>query len=491
MSIRIDKFNTEILPVWDVIKELINEIDSKGLSTSDRDQIAYLKKVKGYLSEMLAGAEPDFIPLQTLSNLKSSLSNIKGQLESYINNKNITHINNVTNDYIDTLLRDLMPFIFYKGTASKALQTALSEYSKTITEYSQSYLIEIQKIHTDVQNLKYKMDMILENVSDNQEQFNEYNIQLFDEDNGLKNRITEMVDDFEEKFNKIEKFYEIIFQEDGLEEKLKLFEQDAEEQNEEISQLKKDSENTLNGLKKFYVDIFGTKNDDGEITGGLKQELVIRKQQLEDFKIEQQTRYRELNTQIETLLPGATSAGLSSAYKDMRMGFETEAKWYGWAFYGSLFILLLVVVIIHLLIHYEIFSFIEIPVTDSDNLGTNLLALFKSLIFKLPFYLPALWLVIFISKRRNEVLRLEQEYAHKEALAKSYDSYRQQVEKLQQEQQNKLLPILLEKMIIAISLNPAETLDKGGKDKTPIEELMKKQEFLDFIKKAKDFSNGK
>ena len=34
------------------------------------------------------------------------------------------------------------------------------------------------------------------------------------------------------------------------------------------------------------------KNDDGEITGGLKQELVIRKQQLEDFKIEQQTRYR-------------------------------------------------------------------------------------------------------------------------------------------------------------------------------------------------------
>jgi len=100
-------------------------------------------------------------------------------------------------------------------------------------------------------------------------------------------------------------------------------------------------------------------------------------------------------------------------------------------------------------------------------------------------------LVIFISKRRNEVLRLEQEYAHKEALAKSYDSYRQQIEKLQQEQQNKLLPILLEKMIIAISLNPAETLDKGGKDKTPIEELMKKQEFLDFIKKAKDFSNGK
>ena len=42
---------------------------------------------------------------------------------------------------------------------------------------------------------------------------------------------------------------------------------------------------------------------DGEIEGGLKNELETRKKELDDFKKKQQERYNELNKQIESLLP--------------------------------------------------------------------------------------------------------------------------------------------------------------------------------------------
>lgn len=87
--------------------------------------------------------------------------------------------------------------------------------------------------------------------------------------------------------------------------------------------------------------------------------------------------------------------------------------------------------------------------------------------------------------------RLAQEYAHKEALAKSYDSYKQQIEKLSEENRNELLPKLMDNMLKAIALNPAETLDKNHKEPTPIEEVIKKKEFWDFIEKSKNLMPSK
>ena len=99
----------------------------------------------------------------------------------------------------------------------------------------------------------------------------------------------------------------------------------------------------------------------------------------------------------------------------------------------------------------------------------------------MPFIIPALWLVIFVSRRRSEAERLSQEYAHKEVLAKSYDSYKQQIEKLSKEDQEELLPVLMEGMIKAISLNPAETLDKKHQSDSPISEVLKDKNFIDSI----------
>ena len=57
----------------------------------------------------------------------------------------------------------------------------------------------------------------------------------------------------------------------------------------------------------------------------------------------------------------------------------------------------------------------------------------KNLVGRLPIYIPILWLALYASKRRSEYQRLQQEYAHKEAIAKSFDKYKKQIEDLDNE----------------------------------------------------------
>ena len=95
----------------------------------------------------------------------------------------------------------------------------------------------------------------------------------------------------------------------------------------------------------------------------------------------------------------------------------------------------------------------------------------RSLAYKLPFYGPAVWFAYYASKRRSEYQRLQQEYAHKEALAKSYDSYKKQIQELGQEN-NEMLVSLLNKAIDAIAHNASKTLDGKHGDKMPLQEAL-------------------
>lgn len=198
MSIRQDKFKDKFIPLWEEITEIISKLDSKGLSTEDRDEIAHLRKVSAYLKTMFDNVEPDFIPLKTLDNLSSPLTNIKTVLTNYINSENITYIKSINNDYMDTLLRDVMPFIIYKGETSTALKNAINEYSQAINKHSQDFLSRIQTSATTFEESKKKIDTILEDISKIKKQIDNYNNELFD-DNGLKSKISEMISDIENK----------------------------------------------------------------------------------------------------------------------------------------------------------------------------------------------------------------------------------------------------------------------------------------------------
>lgn len=461
MSFRKQKFDNEFMPLWIDIKKMALNIDARGVSTSDRDEIAQLKKVIAYFSEMLNSLDPDFIPLQILNNIHIPLSNIRDLLNSYYSNKDIRYILSVNNDYLDTLLRDLMPFIFYKGKASKALQNALSEYSDTILNHTESFVDKSKKA---LENILYNQN-IIDNIKNDlditKDQIDKYRSKLFEQDDGIENKINILVGEFEDKSEQLSVLYNKIFQENGIKNQIENSREEVKQIVEDIYGIRDESSEFIKKLENFYDRIYGTKDSDGNFNGGLKQEIQERQIELEEFKKTQQIRYQELNTQIESLLPAATSVGLASAYKEMKDDCRKNINIYNWIFYFSLLSLFVTVIVMQYLGFSDVW-------TSNDNLGNNLIGLLKVFSLKLPFIIPTLWLSMFSSKRRNESQRLEQEYAHKEALAKSYASYRQQIEKLGDEKQQELLPILLENMIKAIAFNPAETLDKNHKDDTPI-----------------------
>lgn len=519
MSNRKDRLEKEILPLLEDIASTIKDISVAGLATIDRDEIAHLKKVFKYIYEMLKSLDPDFIPIRTIDATKTSLQNIAANLRSYLTSPYIGYITSVNEDYLDTLLRDLMPFFFYKGKIAESLEKALNEYSTTISEHASSYLNEVKQASITAQESLENIEDIASDATNKQELFTKYSNDIFGKE-GLKNKISELVTNFEKKSQDINKLHQNIFDEDdGIEVKINEYFSNGKEQNDNLNNLTKNSAKILEEIKAFHKDVFGEEDEYGTLKGGLKNELLERKSELDEFKTEQQKRYDELNSQIESLLPGATSAGLSSAYAGMHIYFSREVRKYGLFFITSIVLLFSIIVGVNLYPHEK--SIIqELPTIqlnivknnmENDKLSNNIdlksiipnnasslgiqeyslgnkaISILDSLIYKLPFILPAIWLVFFFSRRRSEAQRLAQEYAHKEVLAKSYESYKQQIEKLSEEEQNKLLPILMENMLKAIALNPAETLDKNHKEPTPIEEVIKKKEFWDFIEKIKNF----
>lgn len=478
MSIKIDKFNNEIIPLWNEIQNFVNEIDETLISDSYIENLAYLRKITAFLSEAMSCIDADFLPRAFLDNIKSYLSNIKNYLvntQGYTNSSYISY----TEDSLDNLLQIVFPFILHKGKAIKGLRVGLNEYSKTINAHVENEFSEIKLIQESANKIKAELKDKLDDFEALRTEIEEYRDSIFSED-GVKESIENLLNNSESKLSEIEELHNSIYEEDGLKQEIDEFYSNISDKNKEINELKEDSSTTLQGLSNFYDKIFGKDDGNGKKVGGLKQEIDQRRSDLDEFKQKQQERYNELNKQIENLLPGATSAGLSSAYSEMRNKFSKNAKWYGWGFYFSLFVLLITVLCIK-----DVMLVRDIPL--DKGIWISLLVLLGNFAVKMPFIIPALWLVIFISRRRSEAERLSQEYAHKEVLAKSYDSYKQQIEKLSKEDQEELLPVLMEGMIKAISLNPAETLDKKHQSDSPISEVLKDKNFMNsFVDNIKE-----
>lgn len=102
-----------------------------------------------------------------------------------------------------------------------------------------------------------------------------------------------------------------------------------------------------------------------------------------------------------------------------------------------------------------------------------------ALIFKVMVNAPLIWVATIANINLNRFSRLEQEYSHKEALAKSYERYKDEIEQLEQigiEGANDLKIKLLEINLDAFKVNPAANSDRAKSDAP----------FNGFLKKSKD-----
>jgi len=169
--------------------------------------------------------------------------------------------------------------------------------------------------------------------------------------------------------------------------------------------------------------------------------------------------------QIEGLLPGATSAGLATAYNNRRVKAENSAKLYSWTFFiGIVALAVSAAATVTQTLSLWPFAWEFIRIESPKEY-------FDKILFKLPLVIPVLWATLTVSKRRSEMQRLAEEYAHKESLAQSYEGFKQQIVELGKDD-GALLRNLLEVVLTAISINAAKTLDGKHGEKMPVQEVI-------------------
>lgn len=423
---------------WDNFKESVENYNIEEVTDSSTlVEFARLKKILVFIDSYLKLIDPEINKINILNDPLTHLNSAISEFNSFASNKNNTHIQR-TNNHIDNCIVHLKNAnILIPKISAKSVSVMISEYSKTIEKsLSEINLSESEEAATQIKLLKNE---------------------LIDDETSIESKIRDTFNDIEKKYKAINEFYsETLVDENeykSTKTEISIAKKSIFDDIKIIKESITEATNELDELEKFYIKIYGKLDENKENRiDGLKQELDKRLTSLTEFESKQKNKYEALIQEIESLLPSATSVGLAEAYHQEREKFNLP-------------IILWNIIFIVSLIGITTLSFITLKDLNTlDDIG-------KSILHSLPITVPLIWLAIYASKRRSENQRLEQEYAHKEALAKSYSSYKKQIEELNKDDAT-LLVKLLDSAIETISYNASESLDKKHGDGTVLNEIV-------------------
>ncbi len=454
---------------WASLKEHVHEIvlDDETVET-DVAEVARLRKVVTYLAELIDNIDPELTPLSTWKNFNNQVIPCLTEVTNFNSNRNIAHIT-AANNHADNLLTYVRPYMVLPKSAATAASRSAAAYAKVAEEYVKNLSEKIKSIVSEINEIKAKTGSNFEDIEKSMSNIVELEVELFGEDEkpGLKHELYELFSDTEDKHESICDIYNEILVGKGEElstaQEISEAKVDSVKKRKEIDELLSEATEEISELEKFHTTVFGKVNDDGSREGGLAKNLENLKTKLTKFEEIQSDRYQALNDEIESLLPGATSAGLATAYREMKDSFSKPIRNSSILFYIS--VAGLVGVSFILAVQSVGWSQITFRTIDTWD------AVLKTIAYKIPFFAPIVWLAFYATKRRSEAQRLQQEYAHKEALAKSYNSYKKQISEFA-EKDDELLRELIRKAIEAVSHNASSTLDGKHGDNMPAQEAL-------------------
>ena len=445
-----------------VVNEWVHVIESANLikigdhSADDKVQILRMKKLITHLDSVIQSIDPQLLSQDTLNDLHNEITNcypsIKGGNFS------------IANQCLDNIATHLGAFHLASITKTESIKkfaVQLRKHSDTVNEIATEGYSKSENLLNEINKNNEEMNTIFGRIS-------QFYKDLFEDNENRRSsrtRILGMEAESKSKLIEIQKVHEKLFKWKGEGQTVV---EHIEKLHETVSKKIKNTTEELAEIDSYHTKIFGEKNEQGELEGGLKQEIEARKGELSEFNTEQSEIISALREQIEGLLPGATSAGLASAYKELKDEAHKGEVWFRWFFVGC----------VVALIAFGVFLFFTIELQSLSDWGRNILS-------ASPIVVPLALLIGFFSKRRSEQHRLKQEYAHKEALAKSYDSFKQQVDALagaaaDENKKEILLNHLMKIMIDEVGFNAAKTLDKNHGDdmpsKNPVNSIIGKTE---------------
>ena len=269
----------------------------------------------------------------------------------------------------------------------------------------------------------YSGNSIVENLSTKIKEIEEKYVQLFEEKNEDGENIFGAL---ETKISKTSEIWEEYFKEDEYgKTKSKLI------------------DSKLKAINQFHLEIFG---DGSSENVSLNQELNDRLTNLKDIE-----------KRAKEILDDSSEAGLAG-------GFVLKRK------EANLARLISLIVFGSAIIFMFLFNYNFFEKSDFENLK------WSTILYKLTINAPIIWIASIANINLNKFSRLEQDYSHKEALAKSYERYRSEIHQLKTlgvEGAENLNVKLLETNLDAFKVNPANFTNQNQRDNISIIELIK------------------
>jgi hypothetical protein len=475
--------------IWTSLLEAIEplDVDDKTVTTTV-EELARLKKVLVFVDSIIVNVDLELTPKSVWGNCHGQADACLQQVRSYAANRNAAHLVQA-NEHADNLLTYVRPYMVPPEQALEAYGEAVRTFADQISQYVGSFQERTSQVQTTLATAVDKaisQQGEIEAIELRAKQFDEYLFVGIEGNDSAEEYIKQMLSTVEARHIAVETLHQKLLEgPDSTSAKITIYAKEVHQLHDSLNELLDSATSRHKELESFYERIFGRSmaDDDEMQEGGLKRELDVRLEQLGRHETEQKTRQEALFESIESLLPGATSAGLASAYKALKDHFKTPIIRYTQAFYASMLTLLLGGLILVL----DSITLTPFHVEFVKTSGWE--EVLRTLLTRAPIVLPVVWIAIFSATRRSQYERLQQEYAHKEAFASSYESYKKQLQELQVDADG-LQKELIAKAIEAISFNASKTLDGKHMEKLPTHQLLEKLNFEE-LKKLVDLVKEK
>ena len=477
---------------WRVLLEEVPSlsVDDQTVLTSVQE-LARVKKVVEYLREAIASIDIELVPKSVWDNFNGQCSPCLQEVANYKSNRNIAHLQNA-NQHLDNLLSYIKPYLILPESVIKVIGAAAQAYRAQMESSVATFHKQVAGAAKSIEENRVASNNLIEASQKNKVAVDALVIDLIDgndQKKSIKSSIESVKVLIDKQATEIANLHKAMLVDapDSVSIKAKVDQASTAiiDAQQKINDLLKTTTEGVDDLDEFHKKIFGSLDSEGKPKGGLALELDTRVTQLDNLEVAQLKKYDALYEKIEKLLPGATSAGLAKAYEVQRRSFSIPIKNSTKLFYLAVGLMPIVAFVTSI----QSVSLWSISFLSHETLE----ALLKSMLVKLPFMAPLIWLAVFASIRRSQYERLQQEYAHKEALAKSYESYKKQLEALLKTDGEPLQRELISKAIEAIAYNASQTLDGKHRDKMPLEHALdvltseKGQSILERLRKLLPF----
>jgi len=200
-------------------------------------------------------------------------------------------------------------------------------------------------------------------------------------------------------------------------------------------------------------------------------------QRINDYEEKLAILKAQYDTQLEKItdaLPGATAAGLASAFDKRRKTFLNPSKHWQWIFVGSVVFLAAI----------ALASLVEVYRQPQPIGFTGLLVLWAA---RVPFAAALIWLAMHASRESALAKRLEEGYGFKASVASSFQGFQEQMKIVGgSAADNEPLKTLCDATLAQITNRPGRIYEKHELTVSPTAELLKAaQTIVDAAKVAK------